>query len=211
MTNPVRTMTCHLLYNQAPSGVLQHRMLITNTWLTSVIPLAASTRLHVVVSLIVRHFPAWIMVRWTCWIDYCSVLSLFLTSFCTGVPPRWSRSHKRELLGIIGSSFYRLNAPCRLRGVMCPWFICWLLRYICCLLVFTWLPVLTIFFSLLIFPHLPTSLLTFSFENRSTSFPGGHKRRPNLGLGCFGLFWVIIFLCSWYMVILRCSKFSYLR
>ena len=40
--------------------------------------------------------------------------------------------------------------------------------YIVCL--FTWL--LHLLFSLVIFPYLSTSLLTFSFENRPGPFPG---------------------------------------
>jgi len=30
---------------------------------------------------------------------------------------------------------------------------------------------------------------------------GGRKRRPNLGLNCFSLFWVLVILCSWLLCV----------
>ena len=79
--------------------------------------------------------------------------------------------------------------------------------------LFTWLLPLTSFFLylffltyffLLIFPYLPFPLRIgpLLFQVR------GCRRQPNLGLSCFSLFWVILFLCSWCMAILHCSKFS---
>ena len=79
-----------------------------------------------------------------------------------------------------------------------------------------------LFACLLGFPHLLPFLLIFltdlhpylPFPLRIDPLcfqPWGHKRRPNLGLSCLSLFWVTVFLCSWCMVILRCSKFRYSR
>jgi len=53
------------------------------------------------------------------------------------------------------------------------------------------------------FPTYLFSLLVFSFENRPSPFQArGHKMQPNLGsFRCFSLFYVIVFLCFWYMII----------
>jgi len=40
---------------------------------------------------------------------------------------------------------------------------------------------------------------------------GRHKRRPYLLLSSLSLFWVVVFLCSWCVVSLHWSKFSYLQ
>ena len=93
--------------------------------------------------------------------------------------------------------------PMRASGRNAPLILLLILAlYMYCLLVY-----LAFFasplFSLLNFLYLSTSL-TFPLRIGPLHFQaGGHKRRPNLGLSCFGLFWVIIFLCSWCMVILR--------
>jgi len=65
---------------------------------------------------------------------------------------------------------YWTGASRGLRGVMRPSFICWLRRYIHCLRVYlastTYILIdnITAATSLLIFPYLRTSLLTFFFE-----------------------------------------------
>jgi len=60
-----------------------------------------------------------------------------------------------------------------------------------CLLVYLTSPLDSFFFtyfSLLVY------FLIFFFENRPAPFPTWcHKKRPNLGLSCFSLFWVIVF------------------
>ena len=62
------------------------------------------------------------------------------------------------------------SAPCRLRGIMRPWFNFWFWRYTYCLLVnITCLPIYPLFLT---FPHLSPPLLIFSFENRPAPFPG---------------------------------------
>ena len=103
-----------------------------------------------------------------------------------------------------------VSAPFWLWGEMRSWFVCWFWRCIHCLLVCLASP-LTSFFLYLFFLTYLLAYLPFSFRIGPLHFQaGGHKRRPNLGLSCFSLFWVIVCLCSWCMVILRCSKFSYL-
>ena len=66
---------------------------------------------------------------------------------------------------------------------------------------------LYLFFLTYLLPYLlfPLKIGPLHFQAR------GCKRPPNVGLSYFSLFWVIVFLCSWWMVILRCSEFSYLR
>jgi len=92
--------------------------------------------------------------------------------------------------------------PCGLHSIMHPWF--W--HYIYCLLVYLAFPlasfVLYLFFPYLSFP------LRIGWHRFQTI---GCKRLANLRLSCFSLFWVIVFLCSWCMAILCCSKFSYSR
>ena len=92
-------------------------------------------------------------------------------------------------------------APCRLRDVMHSWFICWYWHYIHCLLVC----LATYFlFSSLIFLAYLLPYLTFPLKMGPLCFQArGCKRRPNLGS--------FLELCSWCMIILHCSKFSYSR
>jgi len=98
---------------------------------------------------------------------------------------------------------FRNLGPIRTPGHNVP-----LIHLFVCLLCF---PPTYFLFSLVIFPYFPTSLY-FPLRIGPLHFQaGGHKRWPNLGFSCFGLFWVIVFLCSWFIVILRCSNFSYSR
>jgi len=77
-------------------------------------------------------------------------------------------------------------------------------------ILFTWLPHLLPFFFTY-FPYLSTSL-AFPLRMCPLHFQAtSHKRWSNLGLSCFSLFWVIVFLCFWCMVILCCSKYNYSR
>jgi len=100
--------------------------------------------------------------------------------------------------------------PCRLWRVMHSWFICWFRCYIHCLLVYLVSPLTSFFLYLFFLTYVLTFLLTFSFDNGPLRFQTrGHKRRLNLGLSCFTLFWLIVFLCFWCMVILYFSKCSY--
>ena len=106
--------------------------------------------------------------------------------------------------------FAEWTAMCRLCCIIHPWFICWFWCYIYIVCLFTWLPPLTSFFLYLFFltyllPYLPFPLRIgpLHFQAR------GCKRRLNLGLGCLSLSSIIVFLCSWCMVIVLCSEFSY--
>jgi len=75
---------------------------------------------------------------------------------------------------------------------MCPLFICWFRHYIHCLLVYL-ASALTC--SLIIFLTYLLPCLPFSLGVDLLHFlAGGHKRWPNLGLSCFSLFWVIVFV-----------------
>ena len=80
-------------------------------------------------------------------------------------------------------------APCRLRGVMRPWFDFWFRRDIYCLLVYmVCSPTYPFFFT---FPCLSPPLLVFSFENPLCFHAGCRKRRLNLAL-----VFVFILCCS---------------
>jgi len=101
--------------------------------------------------------------------------------------------------------FYKGTCLCGLQGIMCPWFICWFwcsIHYLLFLLGFLHLlPVFfTYFFLTYLLPYLPLPLRIGLLRFQ----PGGRKRPPNLSLSSFSLFSVIVFLCSWCMVILCC-------
>ena len=64
-----------------------------------------------------------------------------------------------------GNFCWNNAAPCGLRGIVHPWFICWFWHYI----LLTWLSPLRFFFT---YFSLLICSLTFSFENRPTVFPG---------------------------------------
>ena len=95
--------------------------------------------------------------------------------------------------------------------VLHTWFISWFQHYIHCLLVYLACPLtsffLYLFFLTCLLPYLPFPLRIDPLHFQA----GGCKRWPNLGLSCFNLFWVVVFLCPWCMAILHCSKFSYLH
>ena len=93
--------------------------------------------------------------------------------------------------------------PCGIWGVMRCWLLCWFRRYIYCLLVYLASPIyfvfLYLFFLIYLLPYLP-----FPLTIGPPRFQAGDcKRRRNMGLSCFSLFRVIVFLCSWCIVILH--------
>ena len=65
--------------------------------------------------------------------------------------------------------------------------------------------------SILIFPYLYSSYLPFPLRIGTLFLDQRSQEATKPGLmSCFSLFWVIVFLCSWCMVILHCKKSSYL-
>jgi len=95
----------------------------------------------------------------------------------------------------------RWKGPCGLRGVMCPWLICWLSPvgpgHLSPSLTHS-LPHFLIFYSIFTFHFFPF-LLALSIFLLFRPFPsyqrlqvGGHRRRPNLGL---------VFLCYMYFLV----------
>jgi len=100
--------------------------------------------------------------------------------------------------------FQHFRTPCGCRGLMRPTY-CTFWHYLdFCVFIYPCLPYHLLhsgFSNLLPFPlayiflsYLPVHV--FTFENRLTPFPGSCRNvRLNLVLGCFCLFYIVLFLC----------------